>query len=301
MNLSALHSTFKGQILLNEPMANHTWLKIGGPADLFLVPSSKDDVVLAIGYCLENGLEYTILGSGSNVLVGDKGIRGAVIAVHKTLDYMKADGHSVRAGAGVLLPKLVVDLLKEGFTGMEGLGGIPGTLGGAIIMNAGAYGTEIFEFVTDVELIRAGSRQTLQKDQIHYTYRGTDLSNDIILEVGFEFERGDVEAAKERRKELLAKRKSSQPLDRPNAGSIFKNPAADFAGRLIEASGLKGTRVGDALVSEKHANFLVNDGNATASQMMALVSLVREKVKADHQVDLELEIKLLGEGFDERF
>lgn len=298
MNVSALHSTFKGQILLNEPLSNHTWLKIGGPADLFLVPSSKEDVVHAISFCRDQDLPYTILGSGSNVLVGDKGIRGAVIAVHKTLDYMIVDGAKVRAGAGVLLPKLVVDLLKEGYTGMEGLGGIPGTLGGAIIMNAGAYGTEIFEFVTDVELIRNGQLQTLSKDQIHYTYRATDLNDDIILEVGFEFERGDVEAAKERRKELLAKRKNSQPLDRPNAGSIFKNPNGDFAGRLIEASGLKGTRVGDALVSEKHANFLVNDGNATAADMMALVKLVRYRVKADHKTDLELEIKLLGEGFN---
>jgi len=298
MNLSTLHSIFKGQILLNESLSNHTWLKIGGPADLFLVPSLKEDVVHAIAYCHEHKLPFTILGSGSNVLVGDKGIRGAVISVHKTLDYMFVDGHKVRAGAGVLLPKLVVDLLKEGFTGMEGLGGIPGTLGGAIIMNAGAYGTEIFEFVTDVELVRNGELLNLAKDQIHYTYRGTDLNEDIILEVGFEFERGDVEAAKERRKELLAKRKSSQPLDRPNAGSIFKNPTGDFAGRLIEACGLKGTRVGDAIVSEKHANFLVNDGNATATEMMALIKLVQDKVKTDHKVDLELEIKLLGEGFD---
>ncbi len=297
MNLSALHSTFKGQILLNEPLSNHTWLKIGGPADLFLVPSSKDDVVHAISFCTNHSLPFTILGSGSNVLVGDKGIRGAVIALHKTLDYMNVDGSKVRAGAGILLPKLVLDLLKEGFTGMEGLGGIPGTLGGAIIMNAGAYGTEIFEFVTDVELIRDGEVYTLSRDQIHYTYRATDLNNDIILEVGFEFERGDVEIAKERRKELLAKRKNSQPLDRPNAGSIFKNPDGDYAGRLIEVSGLKGTRVGDAVVSEKHANFLVNDGNATASDMMALIKLVQDKVKADHHQELELEIKLLGEGF----
>ena len=210
---------------------------------------------------------------------------------------MNVDGSKVRAGAGILLPKLVLDLLKEGFTGMEGLGGIPGTLGGAIIMNAGAYGTEIFEFVTDVELIRDGEVYTLSRDQIHYTYRATDLNNDIILEVGFEFERGDVEIAKERRKELLAKRKNSQPLDRPNAGSIFKNPDGDYAGRLIEVSGLKGTRVGDAVVSEKHANFLVNDGNATASDMMALIKLVQDKVKADHHQELELEIKLLGEGF----
>jgi UDP-N-acetylmuramate dehydrogenase len=298
MDLTRLHSIFSGKVLVNEPLSSHTWLKIGGPADLFLIPASKEDVVAAVGYCREEGLPFTILGSGSNVLVGDRGIRGAVIAIHKTLDYMAVVGDTVRAGAGVNVPKFVVDLLKEGFTGMEGLGGIPGSLGGAIIMNAGAYGTEIFEFVTDVELIRDGRALTLQRDQISYTYRGTDLTSDIILEVGFRFNRGDVAMAKERRKELLAKRKASQPLDRPNAGSIFKNPTGDYAGRLIEASGLKGTRVGDAVVSEKHANFLVNDGNATAGDMMKLIEQVRDRVKTDHGVALELEVKLLGEGFD---
>lgn len=297
MDLARLHSTFSGKVLPNEPLSGHTWLKIGGPADLFLVPDTKEDVLHAVRFCTEEGIPYTILGSGSNVLVGDEGIRGAVIAIHKTLDYLHVDGDVVRAGAGVNVPKLVVDLLKHGFTGMEGLGGIPGSLGGAIIMNAGAYGTEIFEFVTDVELIRGGKAVTLTRDQIFFTYRGTDLTNDIILEVGFRFERGDVDAAKERRKVLLAKRKDSQPLDRPNAGSIFKNPPGDYAGRLIEASGLKGTRVGDAVVSEKHANFLVNDGQATARDMMGLIELVRNRVRTDHGVELELEVKLLGEGF----
>lgn len=297
MDLARLHSTFSGKVLPNEPLSGHTWLKIGGPADVFLVPDTKEDVLRAVRFCTEEGIPYTILGSGSNVLVGDDGIRGAVIAIHKTLDYLHVDGDVVRAGAGVNVPKLVVDLLKYGFTGMEGLGGIPGSLGGAIIMNAGAYGTEIFEFVTDVELIRSGNAVTLTRDQIFFTYRGTDLTNDIILEVGFRFERGDVDAAKERRKVLLAKRKDSQPLDRPNAGSIFKNPPGDYAGRLIEASGLKGTRVGNAVVSEKHANFLVNDGEATARDMMGLIELVRSRVRADHGVELELEVKLLGEGF----
>lgn len=297
MDLARLHSTFSGKVLPNEPLSGHTWLKIGGPADVFLVPDTKEDVLRAVSFCTEEGIPYTILGSGSNVLVGDDGIRGAVIAIHKTLDYLHVDGDVVRAGAGVNVPKLVVDLLKHGFTGMEGLGGIPGSLGGAIIMNAGAYGTEIFEFVTDVELIRGGKAVTLTRDQIFFTYRGTDLTNDIILEVGFRFERGDVDAAKERRKVLLAKRKDSQPLDRPNAGSIFKNPPGDYAGRLIEASGLKGTRVGNAVVSEKHANFLVNDGEATARDMMGLIELVRSRVRADHGVELELEVKLLGEGF----
>lgn len=298
MNLKRLHSIFSGTVLIDEPLSSHTWLKIGGPADLFLIPASKNDVSQAVAFCLKEGLPYTILGSGSNVLVGDNGIRGAVIAIHKTLDYMIVDGDTVRAGAGVNVPKFVLDLLKEGFTGMEGLGGIPGSLGGAIIMNAGAYGSEIFEFVTDVEVIRNGVAVTLRRDEIFYTYRDTDLTKDIILEVGFRFERGDVVAAKERRKELLAKRKDSQPLDRPNAGSIFKNPTGDYAGRLIEACELKGTRIGDAVVSEKHANFLVNDGHATASHMMRLIALVRDRVRSDHGVELELEVKLLGEGFD---
>lgn len=298
MDLKRLHSIFSGTVLIDEPLSSHTWLKIGGPADLFLIPASKNDVSQAVAFCLKEGLPYTILGSGSNVLVGDNGIRGAVIAIHKTLDYMIVDGDTVRAGAGVNVPKFVLDLLKEGFTGMEGLGGIPGSLGGAIIMNAGAYGSEIFEFVTDVEVIRNGVAVTLRRDEIFYTYRDTDLTKDIILEVGFRFERGDVLAAKERRKELLAKRKDSQPLDRPNAGSIFKNPTGDYAGRLIEACELKGTRIGDAVVSEKHANFLVNDGHATASHMMRLIALVRDRVRSDHGVELELEVKLLGEGFD---
>lgn len=298
MNLDALHSTFSGTVSTAEPLARHTWLKIGGPADLFLVPATKADVVSAAVFCQANAIPVTILGSGSNILVGDNGIRGAVILIHKTLDYIHADGGHVRAGAGTNLPKLVSDLLKMGYTGMENLGGIPGSLGGAVIMNAGAYGSEIFDFITDVELVRHGKAITLKKEEIHYAYRETDLTADIILEAGFTFERGDVEAAKERRKAMLAKRKNSQPLDRPNAGSFFKNPAGDFAGRLIESCGLKGFRIGDAVVSEKHANFLVNDGAATASDMMKLIGHVRETVLQAHGVLLELEVKPIGEGFD---
>lgn len=298
INIEDLKNLMRGKISLNEPMTKHTTLKIGGPADLFVVPADKEDVIALVGYLTKNELPFFILGRGSNILVGDKGIREVVIAIKDTLDYVEYENDLIRVGAGYNWPRFVLDVINKGYGGIESTAGIPGTVGGAIIMNAGAYGTEVFEFITEVQLIRSGKFETLTPDQIEFGYRHTNLRGDLILEATLKLPHvSDSNSILTRRKELLTKRNLAQPLNKPNAGSIFKNPPGKFAGVLIEAAGLKGTRIGDALVSEKHANFLVNCGSATAHDMMQLIDKVRQCVKEHAGVDLELEVIKTGEGF----
>ena len=292
--LDQLTKTFKGEIRLNEPLANYTSLKLGGPADVFLMPKDKQDVIEAVKWIKTYNLKYYVLGFGTNLLVSDSGFRGVVIHLSNSLDKIEINNTAVYAEAGVSLPLLVLETLKHGLGGMEMLGGVPGTLGGAVIMNAGAYGGEIFDVIKKVEVVRSAEFQILQKKEIHYEYRKTDLDKDIVIAAHFELKNGDKDALLDKRKEMLKKRRESQPLELPNAGSIFKNPQGHFAGALIEKCGLKGYRVGGVSVSEKHANFLVNDKNGTASDMMILIDHVRKTVKEQFSVELEMEVKKLG-------
>lgn len=296
--LGEIKTFFRGVIRCDEPMKKHTTLKIGGPADYFFEPADKQDAINLILYHHTNNLPYFVLGKGSNILVGDKGIRGSVIAIRDTLSYMNIEGEYVTAGAGYNLPRLVLDVIEHGLEGIENLGGIPGTVGGAVIMNAGAYQREIFDVITRVECIRAGKHLELKPEEIDFRYRYTNLTDSVILEITMQLKKAeDIEAIKQKRKNLLEKRSQSQPLNKPNAGSIFKNPPNDYAGRLIEACNLKGIQIGGALVSPKHANFLVNENNATASDMMALIEKVKTCVFEKFNVVLELEVQLIGEGF----
>jgi UDP-N-acetylmuramate dehydrogenase len=297
-HLVEIQSFFRGTIRCDEPMKKHTTLKIGGPADYFFEPADKKDVINLIVYHYEQNLPYFVLGKGSNILVGDKGIRGSVIAIRDTLSYLNIEGEYVTAGAGYNLPRLVLDVIEHGLEGIENLGGIPGTVGGAVIMNAGAYQREIFDVITRVECVRRGKHLELKPEEIDFGYRYTNLTDSVILEITMQLKKStDIESIKQKRKNLLEKRSQSQPLNKPNAGSIFKNPPDDYAGRLIESCNLKGLQTGGAMVSPKHANFLVNENNATASDMMTLIEKVKTCVFEKFNIVLELEVQLIGEGF----
>ncbi|MCS6987953.1 MAG: UDP-N-acetylmuramate dehydrogenase [Chloroherpetonaceae bacterium] len=308
LNLEELRQAVRGEAQLNYNLAKFSSFRIGGNADIFIAPKDKDDVLNAVRFFEKLRLPYVVLGRGSNVLVSDKGVRGAVISLRENLERVEikdcGDEARVYVEAGADLPALAVETLKKGYGGLENLSGIPGSVGGAILMNAGAYGKEIFELIEWVEVIRNGEVKILKRDEIAYRYRGTDLQNDVILSCELRLKKLSPEEqakAMENRKAWMEKRRNTQPLSLPNAGSIFKNPPPDengnprYAGALIEACGLKGRRIGGAEISDKHANFIVNAQNATARDVLALIELARTEVKKKFGVQLELEIKLLGE------
>ncbi|MCH8902999.1 MAG: UDP-N-acetylmuramate dehydrogenase [Bacteroidetes bacterium] len=296
--ISELRRVFDGEVLENEPMSNQTTLKIGGNADLLLKPISKEGIVEAIKFFEESSIPYMALGRGSNLLVGDEGIRGAVIAMKYGLDHISYEDDLVTAGASYDWPKLTLDTIKAGLQGLEATAGIPATVGGAIMMNAGAYGTEVFDVITEVEVIRDHQFISLKKEEINYGYRHTDLTDDIILQGTFQLNKiENIDEVLEKRKQLLAERNASQPLNKPCVGSVFKNPDDDHAGRLIEACELKGFSNGNVQVSPKHANFFVNTGGGTAKEMMDLIKMVQQKVEEKFSVRLEMEVKKIGSGF----
>lgn len=303
MALEDLRQAVRGEILLGENLAQYTSLKIGGNADFFIKPADKADALAAVAFFTKQNTQVVLLGRGSNVLVSDGGVRGAVITLRENIEKVEVDGERVYVEAGADLPALAASLLKQGLGGLENLSGVPGSVGGAVVMNAGAYGKEIFDVIEWVEVIRNGALLRLQKDEIDYRYRGTDLFGDIILATELKLKRlTESEKAESvaKRNEWMTKRRDSQPLNLPNAGSIFKNPPPDaggkprYTGQFIEACGLKGTRIGGALISEKHANFIVNTGGATANEVMALIDLIKTEVKQKFDIELELEIKLIG-------
>jgi len=294
INLEEIRKIVKGKILINEPLAKYTTFKIGGLADIYIEPNSVDELVNLIRYLKREEVDFVVLGNGSNVLISDDGFRGAVINLESGLNFIRVEGECVVAGAGVKLSKFVDFCIENGLRGVEMLAGIPGTLGGAIIMNAGAYSGEISDYLVDVDVIRGFDLVRLKKDECGFGYRTSNLTDDIIVQARFKFPPGDVEEMKKIRREILIKRNQSQPVNFPNAGSIFKNPPGDFAGRLIEQAGLKGIQIGGAQISEKHANFIINKGNATAKDVLELIKLARSKVYEKFGIMLELEIKLIG-------
>ena len=284
----------RGKILLEEPLDKLTTFNIGGPADIYIEPANVDELVKIIKYLDENEINYIVLGNGSNVLVSDEGFRGAVINLESGLNFIKIESGFVVAGSGVKLSRFVDFCIENGFAGVEMLAGIPGTLGGAIVMNAGAYSQEISEHIVDVDVIRKGKFIRLKRKECNFRYRGSDLEGDIVVQARFKFGPGDTEKMREKRREILIKRKQTQPVEYPNAGSIFKNPEGDFAGRLIELAGLKGLSCGDAEISTKHANFIINKGKAKAKDVLKLIKIARKKVYEKFGIKLELEVKLVG-------
>lgn len=292
----------QGQVSENEPMKNHTTFRIGGPADIFVCPKTEEGLIRGLKWCREKKISFYVIGNGSNLLVGDKGFRGVVFQVCKNLDFVETEitpsGICVRAGAGVMLAKLARDVSARGYTGFEFATGIPGTLGGAVTMNAGAYGGEMKQVLVSVRAVNmAGEVLEISLKDLELGYRTSRIQKEalIVLSAVLKFARGDAEAILEQVEELSRQRKEKQPLEYPSAGSTFKRPEGYFAGKLIQDAGLKGYRVGDAMVSEKHSGFVINAGAATASQVRQLMQDVDAIVYEKFQVHLEPEVRMIGE------
>jgi UDP-N-acetylmuramate dehydrogenase len=286
----------------NESMADHTSFRIGGPADYYVVPEDSASLASGIALCRQREIPFFILGNGTNLLVGDKGFRGVIFHLYKTMasiTCLEEDGvMCVRAGAGALLSKVGKVVAEKGYAGFEFATGIPGSVGGAVMMNAGAYDGEIGNFLQyAIVLDENGNEQKLTLEDMDFGYRHSSVMDRgyIVLETCLKFEKGDRDAILERVEELLAKRKKSQPLDYPSAGSTFKRPEGYFAGKLIQDAGLKGFTVGGAQVSEKHAGFVINTGGATAADVRELIRQVQEKVFEQSGVMMEPEVRMIGE------
>ena len=281
----------------NEPMSRHTTFRIGGPARLMALPRDRKEAAAAVRAAAELGIRPLFLGNGSNLLVADGGYEGFIVKL-TGLDQTRVVNRRLRAESGISLARLAMAAWGRGLTGLEFAHGIPGTLGGGVAMNAGAYGGEMSQVLTAVTFLdEAGQVITLPAQECALTYRHslfTDHPERLILEAEFELAQGVPTLIKIRMDELAQKRRAKQPLDQPSAGSTFKRPEGHFAAALIEQCGLKGLSVGGAQVSEKHAGFVVNRGGATAEDVLRLMEQVRERVLRDTGVELEPEVKLLG-------
>lgn len=285
-------------ILLEEPMKKHTTFRIGGPAKYYVMPQTKEQVKDIIECCKESDMPYYILGNGSNLLVSDKGYEGVVIQIFKNMNEILVEGNVIKAQAGALLSTIAARALDAGLSGFECLAGIPGTLGGACVMNAGAYGGEMKDVLEEVlVLTEDGEFLTLPKEELELGYRTSIIAkkNYVVLEAVMRLEEGDKEAIKARMDELKEQRVTKQPLEYPSAGSTFKRPEGYFAGKLIQDAGLRGFQVGGAQVSEKHCGFVINKEEATAADVAELMRQVSLKVEEQFGVPLEAEVKRLGE------
>lgn len=288
----------KDAVLLDEPMKDHTFIKTGGLADIMVMPESIEDIQLAIKICRENNAPYFIMGNGSNLIVRDKGIRCVVIKIADKLENVTFNGNTVVAQAGISLSTLSKKVMAESLKGFEFANGIPGTLGGAITMNAGAYGGEMKDVVKSVKVLDLeGKIKILLLKDLKLGYRASKIQTNgyIVLEVEMEFEKGNYEEIAEITRDLTERRTTKQPLHLPSAGSVFKRPPGHFAGKLIEDSGLKGKRVGGAQVSELHCGFIVNVDNATTEDVLNLIKLVQKTVKDKFEIELHTEVRIIGE------
>ena len=282
----------------DEPMSIHTTFRIGGNADYFVKPGNADEVAAVIAVCREYSIPYFILGNGSNLLVSDDGYRGMIINIMDNMDSVTVDGRIITAQAGAMLVRVSVMARDNALTGLEFASGIPGTIGGAVYMNAGAYGGEMKNVVKTVRAIdEYGRIYELDSEKMDFSYRHSIVEERklIVLEVTLELEHGSREAIDDRMKELAEARRSKQPLEYPSAGSTFKRPEGYFAGKLIMDAGLRGYSVGGAQVAEKHCGFVINKGGATASDVVELIRDVQHDVDDKFGVTLEPEVKMLGE------
>ena len=284
-------------ILVNEPMSKHTTFRIGGTADLYVSPEIED-VPQIMALAKECQVPVTIVGNGSNLLVGDKGIRGLVVSFGKATEYVEVDGSCIIAGAGALLSKIAAEALKHSLTGFEFAAGIPGTLGGALVMNAGAYGGEMKDvLITAKVLTPEGEIEILSAEELDLSYRHSCIPEKgyIVLEAIIELQPSEETAIREMMEDFKGRRVDKQPLEYPSAGSTFKRPEGHFAGKLIQDAELRGYTVGGAQVSEKHCGFVINKGGATAADVCQLINDVKRIVYDKFQVELEPEVKMIGE------
>ncbi len=290
----------QGKLLLNEPLARYTSWRVGGKADRFYIPAGLDDLQQFLR-ALPESEPVHFIGLGSNLLVRDGGVRGTVVLMHNVLNVLRMEAGLVYAEAGVTCAKLAKFSARQHRHGAEFMAGIPGTVGGALAMNAGCHGGETWEIVQRVLTIdHRGEVRERSKEAFVATYRHVEMQSgeplkEWFVAAWFALAEGAASEAEQKIKSLLAKRLATQPLNMPNAGSTFRNPPGDFAARLVEASGLKGHRIGGAQVSEKHANFIVNLGDASAQDIEALIALMRDTVKRQHGVDLQQEVRVIGE------
>ena len=288
----------ENKVLEQEPMARHTTFRIGGPADYFVELGSIEQIRAAIQVCREENLPWFVLGRGSNLLVSDKGYRGVILSIYKDFQKTEIQGETVTVQAGVLLTTLSGKVLDASLTGLEFASGIPGTIGGAVVMNAGAYGGEMKDIVRKVTVLdQDGEVRTLTCGEMQFGYR-TSLAKKkgyIVLGAELTLKQGEKEKIREEMQALKAKRIEKQPLEFPSAGSTFQRPEGYFAGKLIMDAGLRGAAVGGAQVSEKHCGFVVNTGNATAADVRELMRQVQGKVQEQFGVHLEPEVRFLGE------
>ena len=288
----------ENRVLLEEPMKRHTTFRIGGPAEIFVIPDNIEDVRKIIEICNAEDIPYFILGNGSNLLVSDKGYRGVVIQIDRNFGTVEIKGTEIHASAGALLSAIAAAARKEALTGFEFAGGIPGTLGGAVVMNAGAYGGELKDVLKSVTVMdQKGNIFEIPAEELQMGYRTSIIKTAgyIVLNAVLSLKEGNPEEIKKLTRELSEQRISKQPLEYPSAGSTFKRPGGYFAGKLIMDSGLRGYQVGGAQVSEKHCGFVINTGDATAEDVCSLMKNVIEIVHEKFGVTLEPEVKFLGE------
>lgn len=288
------------EVRINEPMKRHTSFRAGGPADWFAVPETADELKALLAACRKAGEDWYVIGNGSNLLVSDSGFRGVIISTER-LNRLETEGQVLVAGAGVLLSRAANAALKAGLSGMEFAAGIPGSVGGACVMNAGAYGSEMKDILRSVTVLdQSGSVRLLRAEELELGYRTSSIMRNhwLVLEAELGLRAGEIPAIKKTMEELAARRREKQPLEFASAGSTFKRPAGHFAGRLIEEAGLKGFSVGGAAVSEKHAGFVINRGEASAADIYRVCREVKRRVLEQSGVALELEVKFLG-AFEE--
>ena len=286
-------------LAIDEPMSKHTTFKIGGPADLIVEPGTTNQLIALLRLFKRFNIPYFVMGNGSNLLVGDKGIRGAVVKISSQMSACDVSGTTVTAESGIKLARLAQAALNNGLTGLEFASGIPGTLGGAVYMNAGAYGGEMKDIVKEVICVdtKNESLTRMPAAACNFGYRKSIFTNGEFIITGavLELSEGNTDEIRAKMNELAARRNEKQPVDKPSAGSTFKRPEGYFAGTMIDECGLKGTRVGGAEVSMKHAGFVVNIDNATAADVIGVIDKVKAEVKNRFGVELEPEVKFVGE------
>ncbi|MBO7743883.1 UDP-N-acetylmuramate dehydrogenase [Paenibacillus sp. MWE-103] len=296
--LAELQTIDAGSVKYNEPMAAYTTWKIGGPADVLIIPHTQDQLAAAVRLLHRHGLKWTNLGRGSNMLVSDKGIRGVVIQPGEAFDYARFDGTLAYAGAACSFVKLSVLAGKEGLTGLEFAGGIPGSVGGAVYMNAGALGSDVSRIFKSADIVlETGELVRFGAEDMAFSYRHSCLHErpGIVTGAVFQLEEGDRKAIAEAMAAYKQRRLLTQPLQLPSAGSVFRNPPNDYAARLIQEAGLKGLRQGGAEVSTQHANFIVNTGQATAEDVLTLMTTIRSTIREKYGIELIAEVLVVGE------
>lgn len=287
-----------GRVKEHYPMKEVTSFEIGGPVDYFIEPETEEELIRTVLRLEEEKIPWMIMGKGTNMVVSDKGIRGAVIRMGAFFEDIKIEGNRVIAEGGASMRRVAEAARRENLTGLEFAHGIPGAIGGAMTMNAGAYGGEMKDVVESVRVLhRGGTIEVLSNEELHFEYRNSRVYTDnlIVLSATFSLEPGDGALIQEQMDDLWNRRLTKQPLEYPSAGSTFKRPVGYYAGQLIDQAGLRGLRHGDAQVSEKHCGFVINRGNATCQEVVELIRTVQEAVYQKHGVELETEVKVLGE------